>query len=138
QTVDPATGALISGAPELLKSVNDPLHVKKEVLQCVAEINTGICATAGDAERDLGGRIAKVVRAADALGIGLLSAGTHPFSSWDQQQMTDEVRYAEQFERTQWAGRRLLTMGLHVHVGVPTPEKAIAITNALATFIPDL
>ena len=138
QTVDPLTGSLSSSAPALLARADDVMYVKKEVLQCVVEICTKVCRTPGEAERDLASRTARVIQIADEMGVGLLSAGTHPFSTWDQQEMSDDPRYFEQIERIQWAGRRLLTCGLHVHVGVKTPEKAIAISNALATFIPHL
>ena len=49
-------------------------------MQCVLEINTDVCETIGDAERDLRGKIGVVEAAADALGLRLWWGGTHPFS----------------------------------------------------------
>ncbi|MBV5336424.1 carboxylate--amine ligase, partial [bacterium] len=39
-------------------------------------------------------------------------------------------------ERIQWPARRLITHGVHFHVGVRSAEKSIAITNALTTTLP--
>ena len=61
----------------------------------------------------------------------LMCSGTHPFSDWAEQQISPNPRYAQLVEEMQWLARRLQIFGIHVHVGVRSPEKAIAIANAL-------
>src|SRR5262245_37957534 len=70
-------------------------NFKHELMQCVLEINTGICPTVGDAERDLSGKLAIVEQACDALGLRLWWGATHPFSSWEDQRITPDERYLQ-------------------------------------------
>jgi carboxylate-amine ligase len=65
-----------------------------------------------------------------------MCAGSHPFTRWDSQQISPKERYAQLVERMQWLARRLQIFGVHVHVGVRAPEKAIPIVNALSQYLP--
>lgn len=138
QTVDPRTFALVSGAPRILGMHLDDVHIKQELLQCCIEVNTAVCRDVGEVETDLRGRLATVIDAADSQDLRLIAAGTHPFSCWTDQEVTPDSRYHTQLERTQWTARRLLTFGLHVHVGVASAEKAIAVFNAMSSYVPHL
>ena len=74
--------------------------------------------------------------AADRRGLGLMCAGTHPFTDWQTQQISPKERYLRLVEEMQWPARRLQIFGVHVHVGVRAPEKAIPIVNALCQYLP--
>jgi carboxylate-amine ligase len=65
-----------------------------------------------------------------------MCAGTHPFTDWQTQSISPKERYLELVERMQWLARRLQIFGVHVHVGVRAPEKAIPIVNALTQYVP--
>ena len=65
-----------------------------------------------------------------------MCAGTHPFTDWQTQQISPKERYLQLVERMQWLARRLQIFGVHVHVGVRSPEKAIPIVNALCQYVP--
>jgi carboxylate-amine ligase len=65
-----------------------------------------------------------------------MCSGTHPFSDWAKQEISPSPRYAQLIEDMQWMARRLQIFGIHVHVGVRSPEKAVAIVNALTMYIP--
>ena len=136
QTVDPDTQDLTSGAPALLQRFQGDPHVKKELLQCCLELNTGVCKTVAAVEKDLRARIARLIAVADEIGYRLVAAGTHPFAHWTDQKVTPDARYHTQLERTQWTARRLLTFGLHIHIGIETAEKAMAIFNVFPSYIP--
>ncbi len=136
QTVDPLSKKLISGAPAVLDYFHDDPHVKQELLQSVIEIDTGICETVRDAERDLVHQLAKLIQFGDENDISYISAGTHPFALWREQKLTDNERYYRQVERLRWNAMRLLTFGLHIHIGVPSGEKAIAFLNASSMYLP--
>ena len=138
QIIDPTSGALVSGGPAILERLADADWVKPELLQSTVELNVGPCARVAEAGAALRERLGRVLAIADELGYGLLSAGTHPFSDWESQQVTDRERYRQMLERLQWPVRRLMIFGLHVHVGVGSGEKAIAISNSLTTFLPHL
>jgi carboxylate-amine ligase len=109
---------------------------KHELLESTIEIITGICATVEEARRDLAGTLAELQPLIDARGMALLCSGTHPFSDWAKQQISPNPRYAQLVEDMQWMARRLQIFGIHVHVGVRSPEKAVAMVNALTGYIP--
>jgi carboxylate-amine ligase len=113
-------------------------HFKPELMQCVLEINTDICETIGDADRDLRTKIAVVEDACDALGLHLWWGGTHPFSSWQEQRITPDDRYLQLVNLLQEMARRLVTFGLHVHVAVDSGDKAVMICDRIMRHLPTL
>lgn len=113
-------------------------NFKPELMQCVLEINTDICETIADAQRDLSGKIAVVEAACDGLGLRLWWGGTHPFSSWEDQRITPDDRYLQLVNLLQEMARRLVTFGLHVHVGVDTGDKAVMVCDRIMRHLPTL
>jgi carboxylate-amine ligase len=113
-------------------------HFKPELMQCVIEINTDVCETIADAEHDLRGKIAIVENACDALGLRLWWGATHPFSSWEDQRITPDARYLQLVNLLQEMARRLVTFGLHVHVGVDSGDKAVMICDRIMRHLPTL
>jgi carboxylate-amine ligase len=141
QLVDLQSRELSSGAVEILEEIRpegeaEHPKAKHELLQSTIEIITGICTTVGEAKEDLAGTLTEVAAAAQARGLGLLCAGTHPFTDWQTQQISPKERYLHLVERMQWLARRLQIFGVHVHVGVRAPEKAIPMVNALCQYVP--
>ncbi|TWH74249.1 carboxylate-amine ligase [Modestobacter roseus] len=141
QLVDRETGELTSGATEILAEITpeglaEHPKAKHELLQSTVEVITGICATVAEAKADLAGTLAEVVAAADRRGLDLMCAGSHPYTRWDTQEISPKERYAELVERMQWPARRLQIFGVHVHVGVRSPDKAMPIVNALLQYVP--
>jgi carboxylate-amine ligase len=113
-------------------------NFKPELMQCVLEINTDVCDTIADAERDLRRKIAIVENACDALGLRLWWGATHPFSSWEDQRITPDARYLQLVNLLQEMARRLVTFGLHVHVGVDSGDKAVMICDRIMRHLPTL
>ena len=141
QLIDRDTRQLTSGATEILEQMRpegaeEHPKAKHELLQSTIEIITGICSTVAEAKEDLAGTLAEVVTVADQHGLGLMCAGTHPITDWQTQQISPKPRYLELVEKMQWLARRLQIFGVHVHVGVQAPEKAIPMVNALSQYIP--
>lgn len=141
QLVDPQTRELTSGATEILAEItpaglDEHPKAKHELLQSTVEIITGVCTTVAEAKADLAATLDEVVAAAARRGLGVMCAGSHPFTRWDSQEVSPKERYAQLVERMQWLARRLQIFGVHVHVGVRAPEKAIPIVNALAQYLP--
>jgi len=137
--VDRDTRALSSGAAEILEELAPGAEhpkAKKELLQSTIEVITGVCGTVSEATADLAGTLAEVVPRAEARGLGLMCAGTHPITNWQSQQISDDPRYAKLISDMQWLARRMQIFGVHVHVGVRSPDKVIAMVNALSAYIP--
>jgi carboxylate-amine ligase len=113
-----------------------PQKVKHELFECTAELITDVCTTVGQARADLEATLAELRGVAQPRGLGLLSAGTHPFSHWSGLRVSPDPRYSQLIERIQWPARRLAIHGIHFHVGVRSGEKAVAIANSLAFHLP--
>lgn len=141
QLVDRRTRQLTSGAAQILHELSpegEHPTAKHELLQSTIEVITGVCSTVDEATADLAATIAQLTPLAAARGLGLMCAGTHPISDWQTQQISDNPRYAKLVDDMQWMARRLQIFGVHVHVGVRSPDKAIAMVNALSAYIPHL
>jgi len=75
---------------------------------------------------------------ADGLGIGLSAVGTHPWSPWREQRIIDTPHYRRNDELLRYVVWRNNTFGLHVHVGINGPDRAIRVNSALRNFLPEL
>lgn len=142
QLVDVETGELVGAAPAVLAALSsmnggeEHPRIKAELYQCTLEVITGICDTVADARADLEQGVAEIRAIAGPRGVDLISAGLHPFTPWQSQERSVGERYDAIVERIQWPAKRLITHGVHYHVGVRSAEKSIQITNALATMLP--
>lgn len=141
ELVDLDTRELTSGASDILAEITpsgceEHPKAKHELLESTVEVITGICSTVAEAREDLAGTAKEVRAAASKRNLGVMCSGTHPFTDWTTQQISPDPRYAQLVEQMQWLARRLQIFGVHVHVGVRAPEKAIPINNALMMYIP--
>jgi carboxylate-amine ligase len=112
--------------------------VAPELFESLVEFHTPVCATAADVGRELRRLRAHAIATAAAQGMLLGSAGTHPFSLFERQHVTDRDRYRALLDVLQYAGRRELIFGLHVHVAVADPDRAIRIMGALQAHLCEL
>jgi len=106
-------------------------RINPELMQSVLEIATPICRTPADVMAQLKkirGYVSEVARGHD-LRVG--SSGTHPFSLFERQRITARDRYRNLVDQLQYIARRELIFGMHVHVAVDDPEKAIQVVNGL-------
>ena len=136
--VDDHTMALTSSFAQVAQRLPDPAadHFKPELMQCVLEINTGICETVDEAQADLRGKLTQVEAVTDALGLRLWWGATHPFSLWREQKITPNERYQQLVDLLQELARRLITFGLHIHVGVDSGDKAVMICDRILRHLP--
>lgn len=136
--IDPLTRELKSHEQKIVheghKVIKD--KVKAEMHQAVVEVGTDICADVDEAFMDVGTLRKTISGIADELGLWMGASGTHPFSHWEKQLITDHVRYSEIVNELQEAARSNLIFGLHVHVGMETREMAIHIANSARYFLP--
>ena len=111
---------------------------KPEIIQSVVEINTDVCESIRDADSELRGRLGVVETAADAQGLTLWWGGLHPFALCRDQVVTPDERYLRLVEQLQILARRMVTFGLHVHVGVDSGDKAVMICDRILRHLPTL
>ncbi|HEX8803743.1 MAG TPA: glutamate--cysteine ligase [Acidimicrobiales bacterium] len=141
ELVDLDTGELSSGSNQILADMSPPNggphpKAKHELLQSCVEVITDVCTTVAQARADLAGTVGEVQAAAAKLGLGVMCSGSHPTTDWVTQEISDDERYRELVERNQWLARQLQIFGVHVHVGVRSPEKVMPIVNALLSYVP--
>jgi carboxylate-amine ligase len=133
---------LVSRIDEILSEIEDEEEhegrFKPELLQSVVEVATNVAESVDEAIEDLRGLRARLRDAAAERDALIASAGTHPFSRYEHQEVTERPRYLELLEDMRWVAERELIFGLHVHVGVDSPDTAIACANAARTFLPEL
>src|SRR5215204_6315941 len=138
--VDATTGELVQKIEEIMSRLPGELHesVSYELFQSVMEIKTPPCASTSEVEKHLRELRSRVGSWAAACGASLASAGTHPFSRYRDQKVTDQERYKNVLRTLRWIAQREVIFGQHVHVAVPGPEEAIIAHNRLAEQTPIL
>jgi glutamate---cysteine ligase / carboxylate-amine ligase len=136
--IDPTTFELKSHEQKIVhegqKVIKD--KVKAEMHQAVVEVGTDICADIDEAYIDVGTLRKTISAIAGELGFAMGASGTHPFSHWESQLITDQIRYNEIVNELQEAARSNLIFGLHVHVGMENREMANHIANSTRYFLP--
>ena len=113
-------------------------RINAELMQSVIEIATPVCRTPADVERELRTLRSYVTQIAREKGLRVGSAGTHPFSLFERQRITARDRYRQLVDQMQYVARRELIFGLHIHVAVDGPEKAIQVLNGLLLHLSQL
>ena len=129
---------LVSRFDEIAEAAGADERIKPELLQSTVEIATHVHSSvdaAVDEARGLRARLRDAAAERDAL---IASAGTHPFSRYEHQDVTEQERYHELIEAMQWVAERELIFGLHVHVGMQSADQAIHVANAFRTWLPEL
>ncbi len=111
-------------------------EVKPELMESVCEIATEPSENTEHAGRQLEGLRREVQSAAAARGLAIGAAGTHPFAMWEDQRIVSRPRYRDLIAGLQFVARQELIFGIHVHVGLDDPDKAIHVTNGMRVHLP--
>jgi glutamate---cysteine ligase / carboxylate-amine ligase len=138
QIIDPKTRELKSYITEMLEAGKMTLReqVKAELHQSIVEVGTTVCRTAAEARVELVRLRHGVMELAGRNGLKIASAGTHPISSWVDQEITPIARYAGVKQDMQILAQQLLIFGTHVHIGIEDPEFLIDAMNVVRYFMP--
>src|SRR5947199_3811396 len=113
-------------------------EIKPELMESVLEISTDPCPTvtlAGEQLRSLRGQ---VIQTAASKGMTIGAAGTHPFARWEDQRIVARPRYRDLISALRFVARQELIFGVHVHVGIDDPDKAIHVANGMRVHVPIL
>lgn len=146
--VDRETGELAPRGPEVMEAVTEAApvlgeegnhsRVTSEFLQNTVEMVTGVCHTVDEATGQLRNTSDEIRKVTDPEGLEIYAAGTHPFSSWEDQLVVDDERYTKIVDRAQYWGRQMVIYGLHVHVGIDHRDKALPVLEGLLNHYPHL
>jgi glutamate---cysteine ligase / carboxylate-amine ligase len=139
--LDPETLSLDNRFEELERAAKGTElegHLVGELIASEVEVRTGPCSTFPEAAARIAERRAQLVALADSLDIALAGTGTHPWSPWQEQRIIDTPHYRRNDEILRYVVWRNNSFGLHVHVGIRSGDRAIAVTNALRNYLPEL
>jgi carboxylate-amine ligase len=113
-------------------------HLVGELIASEVEVRTGRCDTFAECAERIAERRAQLRALTDPLGVGLASTGAHPWSPWQEQRIIDTPHYRRNDEILRYVVWRNNTFGLHVHVGINGPDRAIRVMSALRNYMPEL
>jgi len=135
-TVDRQGGGQVPEAPALLEGIAATPRIKAELFTSTIEINTAIHRETFACMDELTTLYAEVSHLLEDRNAAMLSSGTHPFSRWKEQQVSDDPRYHRLLDRLCWTARRFNIFGIHVHIGMPDGDTCIATMNRLLPVMP--
>jgi carboxylate-amine ligase len=113
-------------------------EIKPELMESVLEVSTDPCANTDQAGDQLRALRRQVNDAARPKGMVIAAAGTHPFAMWEDQRIVARPRYRDLIAALRFVARQELIFGVHVHVGVDDPDKAIHVVNGMRVHVPVL
>jgi carboxylate-amine ligase len=105
-------------------------------MESVLEVATTPCRNTREAGAQLRDLRRLANRTAGELGLAIGSAGTHPFAMWEDQRIVARPRYRDLVAALRFVARQELIFGVHVHVGVDDPDKAIHVANGMRVHVP--
>jgi carboxylate-amine ligase len=135
---------LDEGSFELANAVESLLEdapvgeIKPELMESVLEISSDPCRDARELAEQLRALRRQVSDTAASKGLRIGSAGTHPFAMWEDQRIVARDRYRGLVASLAFVARQELLFGMHVHVGIDDPNKAIHVANGMRVHIPPL
>ena len=140
QLLDPTTLALTNRFEELIEAA-DPVFRERlagELIASEIEYRTVKHDTFASAARDLvTGRLATIALA-EQLGVAVGISGVHPFSQWPDQRIIDTPHYRLVESGLGYVAWTNNTWSLHLHVGVRGADRAVAVSSALRSVLPEL
>jgi carboxylate-amine ligase len=135
--LDSESHSLVNAIESLLEESSEG-EIKPELMESVLEISTSPAESTEAAGRQLRALRRQVSEAAGRRGLCIGSAGTHPFAMWEDQRIVARPRYRDLVSALRFVARQEIIFGLHVHVGVDDPDKAIHIANGMRVHVPIL
>jgi carboxylate-amine ligase len=139
--LDPRTHSLVNRFEELFEAAKGTEldgNLVGELIASEVEIRTGRCESFAEAATTMADRRKQLLELAGRFDVVLGATGTHPWSPWQEQRIIDTPHYRRNDEILRYVVWRNNSFGLHVHVGIKGADRAIAVTNALRNYLPEL
>ncbi len=136
--LDPATGATVLAAPDLMRMLDGEPGVQQELMRFQVETATRVCTSLDDLGRELTRLRRLVGDAAACLGCRLVASGVAPFGVPGLAAVTDQPRYQELARRYGPLVAEAGTCGCHVHVGVPSRDLGVQVLARLRPWLAPL
>jgi glutamate---cysteine ligase / carboxylate-amine ligase len=136
--LDPSDWSLASKADTVISRTTGELasHASIETHGSALELRTDPHATVSEGLAQLEDLRGDLVQELTLLDLRAAAAGLHPFTLWQDTQISDGDRYRFLYGSMRELARREPTFALHVHVAVPDPESALRAINRLRSHLP--
>jgi carboxylate-amine ligase len=136
--LDPNDWSLASRADAVMSRLTGELasHASTETHGSALELRTGPHVTVADGLAQLEELRGDLARELELLDLRAAVAGLHPFTLWQDTQISDGDRYRFLYGSMRELARREPTFALHVHVAVPDADSALRAINRLRTHLP--
>lgn len=142
QIIDPETRNLHAYISEFLsldQQRGKKVNLQPEFMQSQVEVGTNVCSDIKEVRKEIIRLRRSVIEMAEEKGVQIVAASTHPFARWDEQSITEGVRYRELLDDMQGVAQRLLIFGMHVHVGFgEQKDLMIDVMNQARYFVPHM
>ncbi|MFB6070410.1 MAG: glutamate--cysteine ligase [Halanaeroarchaeum sp.] len=138
-TVDEA-GRPVAGSDELVYEGDPPPiltgSVDHELFKFVIETQTCKMPGPDPAPEQIRRTREALIEYAAEFDMRIATAGLHPTANWREHEHAEKPRYRSQLDRIQYPQHRNTTAGLHLHVGVDDPDKAVWVANETRWYLP--
>ena len=138
QLVDKKNLNLNNISSKVLADINKEFsdNIKCELIESMIEINTNICSNIDEVEKDIRKTLNHLDEILKNYETEINCTSLHPFAIGKNQIITDNPRYKRIMKDLQMVGKRFISQGLHVHIGISNPKDAIKVNNALRVYLP--
>lgn len=138
QIIDVESRDLVSHVSKIIEGSKATLseNLKHEMHESMIEMETGICSNIKEARAELTELRRDLIRIAHEQNLRVSGGGTHPFSHWKENTITQGERYIKIVDDMGDVARENLIFGLHVHIGIPNREEGVRIQNVVRYFLP--
>lgn len=137
QLVDRESGELRSRARSVI-ALDWSGDIKPEMQENTVEVETRVCPDTACVRDELSRLRLQAAVAAEARGLRVVAAGTHPFSGWEDQRFSPGEVYGRIREEYRRLAETQNIFGMHVHVSVPEGVDRVRVMNTTRLFLPHL
>ncbi|MFI5953422.1 glutamate--cysteine ligase [Cryptosporangium sp. NPDC051539] len=135
--VDLDSRELVPRAPEILDHL-PASSFSPELHRSVVETNTKVHLSLERLRDELVALRRQACETADALGLGIVAAGTVPLVDVEELALTPNARFERMLDDYQLLAREQLICGAQVHVGMPDRDVAVAVAQRVSQYLPIL
>ena len=138
QLVDNKNSNLNNISKKILSNIKKEFsdNIKCELIESMIEINTNICSNIEEVEKDIKKTLTYLSDILKDYETDINCTSLHPFAIGKKQIITENLRYKRIMKDLQMVGKRFISQGLHIHIGINNPEDAIKVNNALRIYLP--
>ncbi|WP_058910110.1 YbdK family carboxylate-amine ligase [Entomohabitans teleogrylli] len=139
QVIDPPGYNLSQDSSALIDAITPEItagEVKHDITESMLEIATGVCNDIHQAASQFSAIQQRILHHTGRLNLLISGGGTHPFQTWQRQEISDDARYHRSLEMFGYLIRQATVFGQHVHIGCPDGDDAIYLMHGLARYVP--